>query len=157
MLQMLQLGKSGGKVMAGQTSQEEKYRIFELDQAGCSQKEIPDLICKEFNRETLDRSTIRRILGSEKHRNSWHLNRALKKRLPTTPRQQMFREKCDLGDHSWMNLQDTESCTVYVGDEPPKGVLLGAYGKRTSIATCWFCGFTTEPREDWGLVWVSAE
>ena len=144
--------------MAGQTTQEEKYRIFELDQAGFSQKEIADLICKDFNRETLERSTIRRTLGSKKNRDSWHMSRSLKIRPPTTPRQQIFWEKCDRGDHSWMNLQDTESCTVYVlGEELPKGVLpKGAYGKRLVIAKCWFCGFTTEPRDDWGLVWGSA-
>ena len=47
--------------MARRLSEEEEDRIRELDQNRASDKEIADIVCREFNRETRDRSTIHRV------------------------------------------------------------------------------------------------
>jgi len=147
MLQVLQLGGELTKPL----SNEEKGLIYELHNNGISDKEIADQVCKKFNRETLDRTTIYR-LRQVFVPNKW---------LPKLPSQQRFWERCNLGDHTWMERVVVPECStenMISSDEPPKeGLLTWEYGKWTSRMTCCFCGFTTEPRDQWGIVWVSAE
>ena len=156
---MVQLG-TRGYMVAKPLSKEEDGWIFELDQKGFSQKEIQDRICKEFNRETLDRSTLHRSLRRENLRRSGRIP-VTSNRLPQTPGQQRFWERCIHDDHDWMKLVVVPDCcteSIISSNKPPREVLLTeGYGKWTSATTCWFCGFTTEPRDHWGIVLVSAE
>ncbi len=71
--------------MAKQLNHQEVDRLYQLDDGRQSQKEISDIICREFNRETLDRSTIRRHL---KNRD------VVESTLPNAP------GFCDRGHHS---------------------------------------------------------
>ena len=69
------------------------------------------------------------------------------------------RETCIEGEHGWMVrgelFVDCYTPACLSGGEYPTGELIEeAYGKRTTTRTCWFCGFTTEPRDEWGQVWV---
>ena len=131
--------------------------MHHLDEEGASDKVIADQICREFNRETLDRSTIHR------HRQRFP---SLRKKLspmhlPVTPLQQEAFERCQVGDHGWMVrgelFVDCYTPKCLLGGVYPTGELIEeAYGERTTTRTCWFCGFTTEPRDEWGQVWVVA-
>ena len=144
--------------MARHVSLGEKSRIFRLVRAGASDKEISDRICQEFDRDTLDRSTIRSI------RKMMVLSPTM--RLPATPTQQAAWERCQIrserypkGDHKWMiGDRFADSFTVNQLDEDlTRGELVEeSEGWFTTSSTCWFCGFTTEPRDEWGQVWVVA-
>ena len=46
--------------MARPLTNDEITQMHHLDKEGASDKAIADQICREFNRETLDRSTIHR-------------------------------------------------------------------------------------------------
>ena len=143
--------------MALRVSIEEKARILELMGAGASDKEISDKICREFDRDTLDRSTIRRI------RQKMALSPTM--RMPVTATQQGPWERCQIrserfpeGDHSWM-IGDwtTDSFSVEQLEELPKGEMFkDSEGWATVIRTCWFCSFTKERRE-WGPILVVVE
>ena len=150
--------------MARPLTNDEITRMHHLDEEGASDKVIADQICREFNRETLDRSTIHR------HRQRFP---SLRKKLspmhlPVTPLQQEAFERCQVrseeypdGDHGWMErgerFVDCYSPTcVSAGEYPTGELIVEAYGKRTTTRTCWFCRFTTEPKDEWGQVWVVA-
>ena len=146
--------------MARHLSLKEKMRIDELGRSGASDKEISDQICREFNRETLDRTTLNRLRRRQRFPSPMH--------LPVTPLQQEAFERCQVrseeypeGDHGWMVrgelFVDCYTPACLSGGEYPTGELIEEkYGKRTTTRTCWFCGFTTEPRDEWGQVWVVA-
>lgn len=81
--------------------------------------------------------------------------------IPVTPLQQEAFERCQVGNHGWMVrgelFADCYTPVCLSGGEYPTGELIEeTYGKRTTTRTCWFCGFTTEPRDEWGQVWVLA-
>ena len=139
--------------MARHLSLEEKKRIDELGRSGASDKEISDQICREFNRETLNRTTLNRLRRQQRSSSPMH--------LPVTPLQQEAFERCQVGDHGWMVrgelFVDCYTPKCLLGGVYPTGELIEeAYGERTTTRTCWFCGFTTEPRDEWGQVWVVA-
>ena len=146
--------------MARHLSLEEKKRIDELGRSGASDKEISDQICREFNRETLDRTTLYQMRRRQRFPSPMH--------LPVTPLQQEAFERCQVrweeypdGDRGWMErgerFVDCYSTTCVSAWEYPTGELIEeAYGKRTTTRTCWFCRFPTEPKDEWGQVWVVA-
>ena len=151
--------------MARPVTNDEITWMHHLDEEGASDKVIADQICREFNRETLDRSTIHR------HRQQFPSLRKklLLKKLPVTPLQQEAFERCQVrserypeGDHGWMirgeRFVDSYTVNWLSGADWPKGELVvEAYGKWTTTRACWFCGFTTEARDEWGPVLVAAE
>ena len=143
--------------MAKPLTRDEITMIRQLGEKGASDKVIADQVCMRFERETLDRSTIHR------HRQRFPSLRKklLVKKLPVTPLQQEAFERCQVGYHGWMVrrelLVDCYTPKCLLGGDYPTGELIEeAYGKRTTTRTCWFCGFTTEPRDEWGQVWVVA-
>ena len=74
---------------------------------------------------------------------------------------QVRSEEYPEGDHGWMvrgeRFVDCYTLKYLLGGDYPTGELIEeAYGKRTTTRTCWLCGFTTEPRDEWGKVWVVA-
>ena len=73
--------------MAKKLTREELDRLFQLNDDGYSYKEIADIICREFNRETLDRTTI---------------YRHLKNRLKLKKAAKITESFCDRGYHSWV-------------------------------------------------------
>ena len=150
--------------MARPLTNDEITMIRQLGEKGASDKVIADRVCMTFNRETLDRSTIHR------HRQRFP---SLRKKLspihlPVTPLQLEAFERCQVrseeypeGDHGWMvrgeRFVDCYTPKCLSGGEYPTGELIEeAYGKRTTTRTCWFCEFTTDPRDEWGQVWVVA-
>ena len=75
--------------------------------------------------------------------------------------EQVRSEEYPDGDHGWMDrgerFVDCYSPTCVSAGEYPTGELIEeAYGKRTTTRTCWFCRFPTEPKDEWGQVWVVA-
>lgn len=136
--------------MARRVSIKEKARIIELVRGDASDKEISDTICREFDRHTLDRSTIRAI------RKEIPLSPTLN--LPTTPTQRRFWERCQAGDHSWMiGFLTTESFSVEILGEDLRGELvIDSWGRAIVIRTCWFCPFTREG-EEWAPIEVAVK
>ena len=143
--------------MARPVSNEEKVLIRQLVEKGASDKVIADQVCMRFGRETLDRSTIHRY----RQQFPSLRKKLLLKKLPVTPLQQEAFERCQVRDHGWMVrgelFVDCYTPKCLSGGEYPTGELIEeAYGKRTTTRTCWFCRFTTEPKDEWGQVWVVA-
>ena len=146
--------------MARPLTNDEITRMHHLDGEGASDKVIADQICREFNRETLDRTTLYQMRRRQRSPSPMH--------LPVTPLQQEAFERCQVrseeypnGDHGWMErgerFVDCYSPTCVSAGEYPTGELIEeAYGKRTTTRTCWFCRFTTEPKDERGQVWVVA-
>ena len=154
---MLQLCCNLEDVMGKRLSNEEKVLIYELHKKGVSDMGIADQVCMRFETETLDRSTIHRC----RQRFPSLRKKLLVKKLPVTPLQQEAFERCQVGDHGWMVrgelFVDCYTPKCLLGGVYPTGELIEeAYGERTTTRTCWFCGFTTEPRDEWGQVWVVA-
>ena len=112
--------------MAQKLTHEELGRLFQLDDDGYSHKEIADTICEEFNRETLDRSTIYR-----------HLNRRSNKKWMTA----LTTGFCDRGFHSWVVEPLVSTTTI------PKVRGNGAAGYMVNTGqrrTCRDCGCVEE-------------
>ena len=151
--------------MAKPLSNREKTLIYKLSKNGVSDMEIADQVCMQFERETLDRSTIHRY----RQQSPSLRKKLLLKKLPVTPLQQEAFERCQVrserypeGDQGWMTWGErfVDSYTVnwLSGADWPKGELVvEAYGKWSTTRACWFCGFTTEARDEWGPVLVAAE
>lgn len=112
--------------MAKELTRQELDRLYQLDDERYSQKEISDIICREFNRETLDCSTIRRHLK----------NRAVFGRtLPITSR------FCDLGHHLWVVETIVSKTTIpKTSGDGPAGYMLNTATRRT----CRECGRVEE-------------
>ena len=123
MVQMVQ--PCGGK-MAKQLTQPELGRIYQLDDERHSQKEISDIICREFNRETLDRSTVRR-----------HLKGRVSREKINSP----ITSFCGRGYHSWV-VEPVASSTAILNADGTGGAgyLLNTGTRRT----CRECGFVEE-------------
>ena len=150
--------------MGKRLSNEEIILIYELHKKGVSDMGIADQVCMRFERETLDRSTVHRC----RQRFPSLRKKLLVKKLPVTPLQQEAFERCQVrseeypdGDHGWMErgerFVDCYTLKYLLGGDYPTGELIEeAYGERTTTRTCWFRGFTTEPRDEWGQVWVVA-
>ena len=73
--------------MAKPLTHKELGRLFQLNDEGTSYKEMADVICREFGRETLDRTTI---------------YRKLKSRLNRKKAAKITESFCDRGYHSWV-------------------------------------------------------
>ena len=115
----------GGK-MAKKLTRQESDRLYQLDDERHSQKEISDIICREFNRETLDRSTIRRHLKNRA---------ALGSPLPNAS------QFCDRGYHSWIVETIVSTTTIAnTSGDGAAGYMLNTGTKRT----CRECGWVEE-------------
>lgn len=123
MMQMLQ--RQGGE-MAKRLTRDELERLFQLDDEGRSYKEMADIICEEFNRETLDRSTI---------------YRHLKSRLSGKKMTSLTEGFCDRGYHSWVVEPLMSSTTIPNASEKGAAGYLVNTGTRR---TCRDCGFVEE-------------
>lgn len=112
--------------MAKQLSRPELDRLYQLDEDRHSQKEISDVICREFNRETLDRSTIRRYLKQQA---------VVGRTLPITSR------FCDLGHHLWVVETIVSKTTIpKTSGDGAAGYMVNAGTRRT----CRECGCVEE-------------
>lgn len=60
-------------------------RIYQLSDAGCSQTQIPAIICKEFGRTSLERTTVYRLLKKRPLTSSKPCVRRLYHRFEFTP------------------------------------------------------------------------
>ena len=112
--------------MAKQLTHEELDRLYQLDDDGHSHKEIADIICREFHRETLDRSTI---------------YRRLKQRAESTKVTALTASFCDRGHHSWVVESIVSSTTIpKTGGDGAAGYLVNTGTRRT----CRDCGCVEE-------------
>lgn len=83
--------------MAKKLTHEELNRLYQLNDDGYFQKEMSDVICREFDRETLDRSTI---------------YRHLKARVSGMKMTALITGFCDRGYHSWVVEPLVSSTTI---------------------------------------------
>ena len=112
--------------MAKKLTHAELDRLFQLDDEGRSYKEMADIVCQEFNRETLDRSTIYRRLNGRLNRENITVLTA---------------SFCDRGHHSWVVEPIISSTTMRNSGEPTgAGYLLNTGTRRT----CRDCGCIEE-------------
>ena len=88
---MMQMMQTGGKVR--NLTEEELELMYRLKDGNYSEKEISDIVCLAFDRETLDRSTISRRMKK----------RDRQKRLrPILEIEKVAYSRCLAGDHSWI-------------------------------------------------------
>ena len=105
--------------MASRLTVGEKFRLYELADEGRTHKEISDTMCREFARDTLDRTTVQQ----------W-----LRKR----PAGQTSKYLCARGLHSWVRetLSRLTSFGAKDSQRQPAGYFVNV-GKRK---TCGYCG-----------------
>ena len=112
--------------MAKQLTREELDRLFQLADEGRSYKEMADIICNEFHRETLDRSTI---------------YRHMKGRLKSKRKAVITESFCNRGHHSWVEESIVSLTTMLSpGADTGAGYLLNTGARRT----CRECGYVDE-------------
>jgi len=118
--------QTSGDKIAKQLTLEELDQLIQLADDGRSYKEMADIICNEFHRETLDRSTI---------------YRHLKGRLKSKRKAVITESFCNLGHHSWVEESIVSSTTVLnPGGATGAGYLLNTGARRT----CRDCGYVDE-------------
>ena len=112
--------------MAKQLTREELDRLFQLNDERYSYKEMADIICEEFNRETLDRSTIYRNLKTQVN---------YKKMAALT------KGFCNRGHHSWVVESVVSSNSIRNSNGQVESGYLVNIGTRR---TCRDCGRVEE-------------
>lgn len=110
-----------GGEMANHLTHEELDRLYQLNDQGYFQKEVSEIICREFNRETMDRTTIYRRLKQ----------RTKKKEVSAfTP------SFCGRGHHLWVVESIVSTTTIPgPGGKGAAGSMLNS-GVRRSCRDC---------------------